>query len=103
VKQTLSEDDGNCIGVDRPRKRERRVMVSRQGVDDKGPEQSEALQMLLSLRERTFDSSDEKLALAMGRTIEEIEAWLDGSEPVDEDALMKARGIAMERGIEIEQ
>jgi hypothetical protein len=34
--------------------------------------------------------------------LEEIEGWTGGAESVDDDVVMKARGIAKERGIEIE-
>jgi hypothetical protein len=68
-----------------------------------GSNQSEAAQILTILRDQAFDSSDEKLALALGRPAEEVEAWRTGLAPIDEDALMKARGIAMQRGVEIEQ
>jgi len=78
-------------------------MDSNLKVDDKGASQSDAIHILKLLRDQAFESSDEKLALALGRPTEEVEAWSDGSAPVDEDALMKARGIAIQRGIEIEQ
>ena len=71
-------------------------------IDDNGTTQSDAVEMLTILRDRAFDSSDEKLALAMGRPTEEIEAWREGSAPIDEDAVMKVRGIAIQRGIELE-
>jgi hypothetical protein len=52
------------------------------------------------LRDEAFDSSDEKLALALGRTTDEVKRWFSGNEPVDADVLLKARGLAMERGVE---
>jgi hypothetical protein len=58
--------------------------------------------MLLNLRDRAFEFSDEKLALALGRPVEEIEAWNAGVEIIDDDVVMKARGIAMNRGVHIE-
>ena len=54
------------------------------------------------LRDEGFDSSDERLAVALGRPVEEVEAWTGGAEPVDDDVIMKARGIAKERGLTIE-
>jgi hypothetical protein len=75
---------------------------SEQAVDDRGTNQSEGRALLKRLRDRGFDSSDEKLAVALGRPIEEVEAWTGGAEPVDDDVIMKARGIAKERNIEIE-
>jgi hypothetical protein len=75
---------------------------SDQVVDDRGTGQDEGRAILKRLRDQGFDSSDEKLAIALGRPIEEVEAWTsDGSEPVDDDVIMKARGIAKERNLEI--
>lgn len=71
-------------------------------VDDRGTNQTEGRAILKKLRDQGFDSSDEKLALALGRPIEEVEAWTGGAEPVDDDVIMKARGIAQERGINLE-
>jgi hypothetical protein len=71
-------------------------------VDDRGTNQSEGRALLKSLRDNGFDSSDEKLAVALGRPVEEVTAWTGGAEIVDDDVIMKARGIAKERGIEIE-
>ena len=75
---------------------------SEQAVDDRGTSQTEGRALLKRLRDQGFDSSDEKLSIALGRPIEEVEAWTGGAEPVDDDVIMKARGIAKERGIEIE-
>lgn len=76
---------------------------SDEAVDDRGTNQSEGRALLKTLRDNGFDSSDEKLAVALGRPVEEVEAWTgDGDEVVDDDVIMKARGIAKERGIEIE-
>ena len=71
-------------------------------VDDRGTNQSEGRALLKKLRDQGFDSSDEQLALALGRPTEEVEAWMGGAEPVDDDVVMKARGIATQRGIDIE-
>jgi hypothetical protein len=49
-----------------------------------------------------FDSSDEQLAIALGRPVEEVQGWTGGAAAVDDDVIMKARGIAEQRGIEIE-
>src|SRR6185295_18128259 len=69
-------------------------------IDDHGTDQAEALNILTHIRDAAFDSSDEKLALALGRPTEEIEAWTRGAEIIDGDVIMKARGLAMERGVE---
>jgi hypothetical protein len=76
--------------------------TSGEAIDDRGTNQSEGRALLKHLRDQGFDSSDEKLAVALGRPVEEVEAWTAGREPVDDDVVMKARGIAHERGIEIE-
>ena len=73
-----------------------------EAVDDRGTNQQEGRALLKSLRDNGFDSSDEQLAIALGRPVEEVAAWMNGREPVDDDVIMKARGIAQERAIEIE-
>jgi hypothetical protein len=73
-----------------------------QAVDDRGTNQTEGRALLKRLRDQGFDSSDDKLAIALGRPVEEVEAWTNGAEPVDDDVIMKARGIAQERGLTIE-
>ena len=71
-------------------------------VDDRGTGQRKAARMLRNLRDRAFESSDEKLAVALGRPVEEIAAWNFGRELIDDDVVMKARGIAINRGVHIE-
>jgi hypothetical protein len=73
-----------------------------EAVDDRGTNQGEGRTLLKNLRDQGFDSDDEQLAVALGRPVEEIEAWMNGREPVDDDVIMKARGLATERGISIE-
>jgi hypothetical protein len=73
-----------------------------QEVDDKGTDQEEAKTMLTTLRDAGFDADDEKLAVALGRTIDQVQAMISGAETIDDDVVMKARGIALHRGIEIE-
>ena len=74
-----------------------------QQVDDKGTDQSEAKEIIRNLRDSAFDGSDEKVATALGRSIEHVQAVIGGSEPADDDLVMKARGIALNRGVEIEE
>jgi len=71
-------------------------------VDDQGTTESEGRALLKHIRDNGFEGSDEKLALALGRPVEEVEGWTGGAEPVDDDVIMKARGIAEQRGIAIE-
>jgi len=71
-------------------------------IDDRGTNQHKASEILKSVRDRAFDASDEKLALALGRPTEEIEAWTSGDGTIDGDVIMKARALADQRGIEIQ-
>ena len=71
-------------------------------VDDQGTSEAEGRELLKNLRDAGFEGSDEKLSVALGRPIEEVQGWMSGVETVDDDVVMKARGIAKERGIEIE-
>ena len=71
-------------------------------VDDRGTDAAGGLALLRRLRDNGFESDDEKFAVALGRPVEEVSAWMAGAEPPDDDIIMKARGIAQERGIEIE-
>ena len=66
-------------------------------IDDRGTDQSEAASVLKRVRDGVFDGSDEKLALALGRTSDEIAEWLNGEGTIDGDALMKVRALERER------
>ena len=68
-------------------------------VDDRGTDQFAAADILRQIRDAGFDASDEKLALALGRPAEEIEAWTSGSGHIDADVILKARNLARQRGI----
>lgn len=76
--------------------------MTSQDVDERGTDQFDALRILRKLRDRAFESSNEKLALALGRPAEEIVRLTAGTVVIDDDVVMKARSIARERGIEIE-
>ena len=73
-----------------------------QQVDDKGTDQEQAQQMLTTLRDQGFDGDNGKLAVALGRSKEQVQAMITGAETIDDDAVMKARGIALNRGIDLE-
>ena len=75
-----------------------------QAVDDRGTGEAGGRDILRQLRDEGFESDDEKLAVALGRPVEVVQGWTAGGddEPVDDDIIMKARGIAKERGIELE-
>ena len=76
--------------------------VDDQQVDDKGTDQEAAQELLATLRDDGFDGDNEKFAVALGRTADQVEAMISGAETIDDDVVMKARGIALNRGIEIE-
>ena len=71
-------------------------------LDDRGTDTSAGLALLRRLRDEGFESDDQKLSVALGRPVEEVEGWMNGSEPPDDDIIIKARAVAQERGIQIE-
>ncbi|HEX7330637.1 MAG TPA: hypothetical protein VF290_04010 [Pyrinomonadaceae bacterium] len=73
-----------------------------QEVDDRGTDQDQAQQMLANLRDKGFEGDNEQLAVALGRTQDQVQAMISGAETIDDDVIMKSRGIALHRGIEIE-
>lgn len=68
-----------------------------QSAETKKSESSENLELLEKLKSQVFDGSDEDLALALGRPVEEVKAWFGGDEEIDEDAEMKIHGLVQER------
>ena len=115
---SLSEDDSATASINENRKAERQTDKTasmskiensepsigdqtEHAIDDQGTDQSEASQILRSIRDKAFEASDEKLALALGRTTQEIEELLSGEGLIDGDVIIKARTLAMERGIEV--
>jgi len=73
-----------------------------QEVDDKGTDQEEAQNILTTLRDQGFDGDNGKFAVALGRSAEQVQSMISGAETIDDDVVMKARGIALNRGIEVE-
>lgn len=67
-----------------------------QGTEERR-DSSDILESLRRLKSEVFYDENEQLALGLGRTTEEVEAWLSGAEEIDEDAEMKIRGLADER------
>jgi hypothetical protein len=80
----------------------RRWIMLDQEVDDKGTDQEQAREIIRNLRDQAFDGSDENAAVALGRSVEQVQAVINGAEPADDDLVMKARGIALNRGVEVE-
>lgn len=54
------------------------------------------LELLQQLKAQVYDGSDEKLALGLGRPVEEITGWFGGEE-IDEDAQEKIHALATVR------
>lgn len=74
-----------------------------QAVDAEGTTEGQGREILRRLRDEGFDGDDEKLAVVLGRPVEHVRDWTaEGTEPIDDDIVMKARAVAGERGIEIE-
>ena len=71
-------------------------------LDDHGTNQAEAAQILKEIRDTAFDASNEKLALSLGRPTEEIEQWANGDGLIDGDVILKARALAIQRGVDVE-
>ena len=69
--------------------------------ENQAGEQLKTQNIIRELRDKAFEASDERLAVALGRPSNEITAIVSGSEPPDEDVVIKARGIAEQRGIEL--
>ena len=70
-------------------------------IDDQGTTQTEASHLLKEIRDTAFDASNERLALALGRSTQEIEQWTSGDGLIDGDVLMKARALALHRDVEV--
>jgi hypothetical protein len=83
----------------RPTVREKEARIQ---IDDHGTNQAAASQILRDIRDNGFDASDERLALALGRPTEEIQEWVRGDGVIDGDVVMKARALAIQRGLEVE-
>ncbi len=71
-------------------------------LDDRGLDAAGGVALLRRLRDAGFEGDDEKFSVALGRPVEEVKAWLEGGETPDDDIIMKARGIARARGLDIE-
>ncbi len=69
--------------------------------DEQGTTAGAAAQMLQKLL-HAFDNDKEKLAVVLGRTTDEVTHALSGNaEAFDDDLVMKMRGVAQQRNIEI--
>ena len=71
-------------------------------LDDQGTTAGDAARMLQNMLKEGFEGDVKLLAIAMGRSQEEIEHALSGNaDAFDDDMVMKMKGIAKERDIEI--
>jgi hypothetical protein len=77
--------------------------ATKETVDDRGTGQAEAKVLLEKMYADGFESDIDKLSLALGRSVEELNEMLAGRMPIDDDLVMKMRGIAINRGIDIEE
>lgn len=71
-------------------------------VDDAGTGQDGARDILRAFCDNGFEGDAEQAGLVLGRPASELREMLDGETEVDDDLVMKARGIAQERGIAVE-
>jgi hypothetical protein len=71
-------------------------------LDDQGTTAGDAARMLQNMLKGGFEGDVKLLAIAMGRSQEEIEHALSGNaDAFDDDMVMKMKGIAKERDIKI--
>jgi hypothetical protein len=71
-------------------------------VDDQGTSQADAQEMLKSFCRNGFDGEEEKAGLVLGRPASEIRDMVGGDVEIDDDLIMKMRGIAKERGLRLQ-
>jgi hypothetical protein len=70
-------------------------------VDDAGTDQGEARELLRAFCDKGFDGDVERAALALGRPASDLNQMMDGDDEIDDDLVMKLRGISNERGIAV--
>ncbi|MGI8811558.1 MAG: hypothetical protein ACR2IH_03405 [Pyrinomonadaceae bacterium] len=69
------------------------------GMREESPESGKAI--LDAILTQGFDGDIHRLGIVLGRPNEELNQFLTGEQVVDEDLIMKMRGIADQRGIDI--
>jgi hypothetical protein len=84
-------------------KNERREVmdIDQNIVDDDGTGQEEASDMLRAFCERGFAGDTDQAAVALGRDPGDVREMAAGGAEIDDDLVMKMRGIARERGIDL--
>jgi hypothetical protein len=76
--------------------------MNKQTIDDQGTTEDQARQILRNLLVNGFEGDVSAAALALGRSTEEVDGFLNEETEIDEDLMVKIRGIAQNRGFEIE-
>lgn len=70
-------------------------------VDDAGTGQEPARELLRAFCDNGFDGDLERAGLALGRPAPELQEMLDSGLEIDDDLVMKLRGISQERGFAV--
>jgi len=70
-------------------------------VDDAGTDQEDARELLRAFCDKGFDGDVERAAVALGRPAPALVEMMDGRDEIDDDLVMKLRGISNERGIAV--
>ena len=73
-----------------------------QSIDDRGNNQEHGRTMLRNFIDRGFNGSVELAGTALGWPQDKLQQHLNGDLTVDDDLVMKMRGIAKERNFDIE-
>ena len=70
-------------------------------VDDAGTDQDAARDLLRAFCDKGFDGDVDRAAIALGRPASALRELMDGHLEIDDDLVMKLRGISNERGIAV--
>jgi hypothetical protein len=70
-------------------------------VNDAGTDQDDARELLRAFCDKGFDGDVERAAVALGRPASALRELMDGQSEIDEDLVMKLRGMSKERGIAV--
>jgi len=70
-------------------------------VDDTGSDQGDARMILREFCDNGFAGDIERAAIALGRPSSELNEMLSGQLEIDDDLVMKLRGISQERGFAV--
>jgi len=73
-----------------------------QSIDDRGNNQERGREILRNFIDRGFGGSMEQAGLALGWPQDKLRQHLDGGLTIDDDLVMKMRGIANQRDFVVE-